>query len=109
MNDTLKTDNAKFSLHSQTAVITGAARGLGLSFAQALASAGANIAVLDVIPPSEELFQLREKYDVKVEYYKTDVTNKEAVYNVVEQIEKQFGGIHIKYDMIRIWKSVEVT
>jgi len=39
----------RFSLEGQTAVITGAGRGIGRGLAMALAKAGANIVVLDVI------------------------------------------------------------
>jgi sorbose reductase len=86
----------QFSLKGQTAVLTGAARGLGLGFAQALAEAGANIAVLDVIEPEAALYEIRQKQNVKVEYYKTDVTSREAVTKAIETIEKDFGAIHIK-------------
>ena len=87
---------SQFSLKGQTALLTGAARGLGLAFAQILAEAGANIAVLDLIQPEEALFQIRDLNKVKVEFYKCDVTNREDVYRTVEIVEKEFGAIHIK-------------
>lgn len=83
-------------MKGQTALLTGAARGLGLAFAQILAEAGANIAVLDVIEPDGTLFQIRDNQKVKVEFYKCDVTNREDVYKTVETVEKNFGAIHIK-------------
>jgi len=84
------------ALEGSTAVITGAARGLGLSFAEALATAKCNIAVLDVLPePSPALFELRAKHNVKVEYYKTDITQREQVYKTINQIETDFGSIHV--------------
>jgi sorbose reductase len=84
------------SLNKQTAVLTSVARGLGLAFAVAPAEAGANIAVLDVIQPDEQLFQIRTDHKVKVEFYKTDVTDREAVTKATETIEKDFGGINVK-------------
>lgn len=82
----------------KTAVITGAARGLGFAFAQALAEAGANIAILDIAEPSAAaLFELRSHIIIAL-YYKTDVTNRENVYDVVSQVESDFGNIDIKYD-----------
>jgi NAD(P)-dependent dehydrogenase (short-subunit alcohol dehydrogenase family) len=87
----------QFSLKGRTAVLSGAARGLGLAFAQALGEAGANIAVLDVIEADPALKQIGSDHGVKVEYYKTDVTSKDQVVNVVEQIKKDFGSIDIKY------------
>ena len=85
-----------FSFRAKTAVITGAARGLSLAFAQVLAEAGANIACLDIIAPDEVLEEIRTDYGVKVEYYKTDVTDRERVNEVISQVEEQFGGVHIK-------------
>jgi sorbose reductase len=86
-------------LAGKTAVITGAARGLGFAFAQALAEAGANIAILDIVEPSEAaLFELRSQVIIAL-YYKTDVTSRENVYDVVAQVEKDFGSIDIKYDI----------
>ena len=77
-------------------VLTGAARGLGLAFADALAEAGANIAVLDVGSPGDNLDKLRNKHGVKVEFYKTDVTSREQVTDSIERIEKEFGTVDIK-------------
>jgi sorbose reductase len=76
--------------------VTGGARGLGLAFAQALGEAGANIAVLDVIEPDAALKQIATDHDVKVEYYKTDVTNKQQVTSVVQQVKQEFGRIDVK-------------
>lgn len=86
----------QFSLKGKTAVLTGAARGLGLAFAQALASGNCNIAVLDILSePSPALFELRSVHNVKVEYYKTDITSREQVYQTVSLIESDFGGIDV--------------
>jgi sorbose reductase len=85
----------QFSLKGQTALLTGAARGLGLAFAESLASAGANIAVLDVIEPEQGLFDIRAKYGVKVEFYNCNVTDRAAVNETVERVEREFGAIHI--------------
>lgn len=86
----------QFSVKNKTAVLTGAARGLGLAFADVLAEAGANIAVLDVGSPGDNLDKLRAKHGVKVAFYKTDVTSREQVTAAVEQIEKEFGSVDIK-------------
>lgn len=84
------------SLRSQTAVLTGAARGLGLAFAETLASAGCNVAVLDILAePAAALFALRTLFNVKVEYYRTDITSREKVSEAITQIEQEFGSIDI--------------
>jgi len=69
---------------------------MGLAFAQVLAEAGANIAVLDVIQPDAALQQLEEKHHVRVRYHKTDVTSRDEVMDAIAKIEEEFGEIHIK-------------
>lgn len=54
----IKLTQAKCDLRGKAAVITGAARGLGLAFAEALTAAGCNIAVLDIL--SEASSALRD-------------------------------------------------
>ncbi|KAJ5203609.1 uncharacterized protein N7498_004488 [Penicillium cinerascens] len=85
-----------FTLKGKTAVLTGAARGLGLTFATALASANCNIAVLDILhEPSPCLLALRDHHDIKLEYYRTDITSRREVSVAIEKIEAEFGRIDI--------------
>ena len=88
--------STQFSLRGKTAVLTGGARGLGLAFAQTLASAGSNIAVLDILPePSPALYSLRAEHGVKVEYYPTDITSRADVTRTISSIETAFPSIDI--------------
>jgi NAD(P)-dependent dehydrogenase (short-subunit alcohol dehydrogenase family) len=70
---------------------------MGLSYAQALASAGANIAALDSNSPDERLDQIAVQYGVKVVFHKTNVTNAEEVNAVILKIEEELGSVHIWY------------
>ena len=86
----------QFSLSGQTAVVVGAARGLGLAFAEILASANCNIAALDILTePSQALFELHDKYNVKVQYYRVDITVPEQIDDAIRQIEADFPSIDI--------------
>jgi sorbose reductase len=77
-------------------VVSGAARGLRLAFAKALASAGCNIAVLDILPePNSALFDLRSLHNIKVEYYRTDIASRDQVSQTICRIENEFGSIDI--------------
>jgi sorbose reductase len=83
-------------LENQTAVISGAARGLGLEFAGALASAGCNIAVLDILhEPSPALYQLQSKFGIRVKYYSVDITVRDQVISTISKIVQDFGSINI--------------
>jgi NAD(P)-dependent dehydrogenase (short-subunit alcohol dehydrogenase family) len=50
--------------------VTGGARGLGVSFAQGLAEAGADVAIFDVIEPVAEFHNISKDYGVKTASYK---------------------------------------
>ncbi|EME42995.1 hypothetical protein DOTSEDRAFT_53934 [Dothistroma septosporum NZE10] len=85
-----------FNLHGQTAVVTGAARGLGLSFTQVLARARCNIAILDVgSAPKDAIESLRAEFNVKVECYSCDISSKAKVNETIAQIQEDFGRIDI--------------
>jgi NAD(P)-dependent dehydrogenase (short-subunit alcohol dehydrogenase family) len=85
-----------FSLLHQTAVITGAARGLGLSFATVLASFGANIAAIDILEtPSPALHDLATQHGVKVKYYRCDITSLPQINNIMLKIDSDFSSIDI--------------
>ncbi|KAJ9606382.1 hypothetical protein H2200_009343 [Cladophialophora chaetospira] len=83
----------KFSLKGRTVVITGGGRGLGLTFANGLAQAGANIAVIDIAAQPSEAFSSLT-YGGQYLYYQADVTNYEGLGKVITQISKDFGGIY---------------
>ena len=102
-----------FSLKRRTIVITGGARGIGLSFGFAVAEAGANVAIVDLSSePHEHYYKLEKDYGVKVKLYKyiaerrlspllltflfndrSDVTNHEVLGATFEEIVKDFGRI----------------
>lgn len=59
-----------FSLKGRTVVITGGARGIGLSMAFAVAEAGGDVAILDVLSePHHHFHILQDEYNVKVKMY----------------------------------------
>jgi NAD(P)-dependent dehydrogenase (short-subunit alcohol dehydrogenase family) len=89
---------AMFDLTGKAAVITGGCSGLGLVFAEALAEAGANIAMADVIadtPQGKEAIGAVEKYGVKALALKCDVTKEEDVADMVAATVEEFGHLDI--------------
>ena len=84
-------------LTEKTALITGAARGIGKEIALAFAREGANIASTDLelndltIQTSNELKAL----GVKVQAYASDAANFDAAHAVVDDVVKDFGRIDI--------------
>lgn len=113
----------QIDLSGKVAVVTGGSRGLGRADALALAKAGADVVILDLLVESEteeEQSQAAEKYGMLtavmaqsgvVHAEKTsqeirdmgrrsmaircDVTDRTRVFEVFEQIAAELGGVHI--------------
>ena len=84
-------------LNGKTALITGAARGIGKAIALKFASEGANIAFTDL--KIDELGKATEAeiaaLGVKAKGYASNAADFEETHKVVEQIQKDFGSIDI--------------
>lgn len=79
------------SFQNQTAIITGAASGLGLSIAKNLARQGVRLALLDKnISPLDSL-----KKEINCLTYSVDITNETEVKKAVSDIAVRFGHIDI--------------
>lgn len=85
-----------FDLTGDVALVTGGSSGLGVQFAKALATQGADIAL--VARREDKLKKVKEEiesYGVRAEYYPCDVTDTKAIAEMVEKVEKDFGKIDI--------------
>jgi len=84
-------------LKGKTAVITGAATGIGKAIALKMAQHGANIAFIYLNEDSTALDvkKLIKNHKVNVEKYKCDVSDYKAVKNTCEKIIKDFGSVDI--------------
>ena len=94
-------------LTGKTAVITGAARGIGKAIALKFASEGANVAFTDLV--IDENGQNTEKeiaaYGVKAKGYASNAASFEETAKVVEQIHNDFGSIDILVNNAGITKD----
>ena len=84
-------------LESKTALITGAARGIGKQIAITFAKEGCNIAFTDISLNDEALQTLAEiqSYGVQARAYASNAADYEASHQVVEQVMVDFGKIDI--------------
>lgn len=84
-------------LEGKTALITGAARGIGRAIAIRFAEAGANVAF--IVRKVDENMQSAEAeiaaFGVKVKPYVSDAADFEATHKTVAQIKEDFGSIDI--------------
>jgi 3-oxoacyl-[acyl-carrier protein] reductase len=108
-------------LSGKTALVTGASRGLGRAIALALGSAGANVAVTDILVESEKADKEKlGQYSILAAHFaesgnirtvstaaeiqkmghkslglKLDVTNPEQIEKFISEISNQLGGVDI--------------
>ncbi|MBV9407067.1 MAG: 3-hydroxybutyrate dehydrogenase [Acidobacteriaceae bacterium] len=83
-------------LAGKTAIVTGAASGIGLAIAKVFAEAGANVVVADLDSATGEqaCAELRAS-GATCEFIQTDVANTESVQRMVTAGAERFGGIDV--------------
>ena len=86
-------DGSWLGLKGKTAIVTGAASGIGKAVAQAFLDNGANVVVCDM-NPNEPNFEIHENSG-KVKYIVTNVTDAKNVEDMVKTALDTFGKIDI--------------
>lgn len=87
---------SKFSLEGKIALITGASYGIGFAIATAYAKAGAKIVFNDINEALvEKGMAAYAEEGIEAHGYVCDVTNEEAVAELIAKIEKEVGTIDI--------------
>jgi NAD(P)-dependent dehydrogenase (short-subunit alcohol dehydrogenase family) len=84
-------------LKNKTALITGAAQGIGLAISESFAEHGANVFMTDI---QEELVQseaarIAKAFGRQVTGWRMDVTQKEEVVAAIQVLVEQLGGLDI--------------
>ncbi|PWY87234.1 putative short-chain dehydrogenase [Aspergillus sclerotioniger CBS 115572] len=87
----------QFKMSGKVAVVTGAADGIGHAVSEALAEAGANVAMWynsnDVAIQKAEL--LAQAHSIKAVPYKVDISDSEQVKKAIEDVVRDFGRIDV--------------
>lgn len=84
----------RFSLNGRRALVTGAARGIGLSIAEALAEAGAHVILTDMGDAAQDAAKGLAEKGYSVEATSLDVTDRAAVDALAERLAAE-GGVEI--------------
>jgi sorbose reductase len=85
-----------FRLNGKVAVVTGGTRGIGWAASQAMAEAGADVAIIYTsFPNPEERMSDLEKLGVACRAYKADTTDPKQISDTLERIRTDFGRLDI--------------
>src|ERR1700728_1823128 len=93
------------NLKGKTAVVTGSTSGIGLAYARAFASAGANVVINGFGAPADiekERSAIETDYKVKAAYSAADMTKPGEIADMIALGEKTFGSVDILVNNARI-------
>jgi 3-oxoacyl-[acyl-carrier protein] reductase len=85
----------KMSSEKKTAIITGAAIGIGLAIAEKLAAQGTSVIMsdIDLERGSEAADMVADKYGVETLFIKADVSNRDDLLHLMENTAEKFGSL----------------
>ncbi|MDG5761954.1 glucose 1-dehydrogenase [Natronococcus sp. A-GB1] len=84
-----------FSLEGETAIVTGAAQGLGKQMASGLAEMGADVVIADINYANAETTATELDGETDVVPFEVDVTDESSVEGMVEEVTDQLGPIDV--------------
>ncbi len=84
-------------LAGRTAIVTGAANGIGRGIAEAFANEGADVAIADIAmnDKANPVIEAIQQAGRKALYIRTDVADEQQVRSMVEEVHNAFGHIDI--------------
>ncbi|MEC7488923.1 MAG: SDR family oxidoreductase [Pseudomonadota bacterium] len=95
-------------LEGKTAIVTGAAQGIGAAYARALANEGAQVAVVDVLECDSAVQRIaKDLPDAEIAAFKCDISNEKATLRLVDQVVARFGGLHILINNAAVFGTLQ--
>jgi 2-deoxy-D-gluconate 3-dehydrogenase len=98
----------QFKLDGKAAIVTGAARGLGQAMSVGLAEAGADVALVDVLP-TDKTRNAVQKLGRKSISITADLTSMASIDPIVDQTVRAFGKIDILVNNAGIIRRAPLT
>lgn len=85
-----------YKLEGRTALVTGAAGGMGIAITQRLAELGAHVIMTDIDESNlKKSFNLLSAKDYHLEFLQLDILNTNKIIETVEYVEKNYGNLDI--------------
>ncbi|HOQ98478.1 MAG TPA: SDR family oxidoreductase [Anaerolineae bacterium] len=84
-------------LSGKTAIVTGAAKGIGAATARILAEAGAQVVIDDLVPQEaiETLLSEIEAVGLRPDYLREDISDPQQAQRLIQQTAERFGSVDI--------------
>lgn len=81
----------------KTAIVTGAAQGIGKAIASRLAKDGMNVALIDINleGATKAALEIAQTYGIETQAFQCDVSNEDNVMAVVSDVAARFGSIEV--------------
>lgn len=86
---------SRFSLEGRVALVAGAGGLLGPVFCDALAEAGADVILTDIVAPEEHAEAIARRHGVRTRSYALDLRDPEASGDIIDAVEQDFGAIGV--------------
>lgn len=103
-------DTAGRWVEGKVAIVTGAARGLGAAFTDALGAHGASVALCDVLDDVHDVgAEIAERHGVPVHAWVADVREPTDVWRVVDDTLAAFGRIDVLVNNAGVWAGTPPT
>lgn len=83
------------TLQGRVALVTGASRGIGFVIARVLAEQGMHVAMNASSARIEQAAAQLRQHGLSVRPYRADVSQKQAVQTMVDQVEAELGPLHL--------------
>jgi len=95
-------------LEDKVAIVTGAAQGLGETYAKALAAEGAKVMVSDIEDPSRVVDEIKESNGAAAGIV-CDVTDDDSIAAMVAATEGEFGSVEILVNNAALFAALRLT
>lgn len=96
------------TFEDRTAVVTGAARGIGAAYAAALAERGARVVIADVDEQGEQLAEKLAADGHEAMFVRTDVSSPDSAQAMADAAVERFGGIDLLVNNAAIYGGMEI-
>jgi NAD(P)-dependent dehydrogenase (short-subunit alcohol dehydrogenase family) len=99
-----------FKLDDRVAIVTGGAKGIGMSYSAALADVGARVVVADIDPSAvrDTASSLNEEYPGRVIGVDLDVSRQESIEAMISRVEETWGRLDILVNNAALFSAIPV-